>query len=94
MSYRVGIQTRAGRDLARLHPDVRKAVAAHIEALAQSPRPAGVKTLRGALGGSYRLTVRKDYRVGYDVDDESRTVTVWQVGHRSGFYEEGKRRRR
>lgn len=93
-SYRVEITTRVGRDLAKLHPDVAKAIAARIEALKNDPRPRGAKALQADLAGCYRLTVRKDYRVGYDVDDRSRTVTVWQVGHRTRFYEKGKRRRK
>ena len=80
--------------MAKLHPDVAKAIAARREALKENPRPPGVKSLAGDLGGSYRLRVRGDYRIGYDVDDKTRTVTVWQVGHRSRFYDEGKRRRK
>jgi mRNA interferase RelE/StbE len=94
VSYSVEVQTRALRGLAKLHPDVAKAVAARIEALAEDPRPTGVRALTADLSGSYRLTVRKDYRIGYDVDDKARTVTVWRVGHRSGFYDQGKRRRK
>jgi mRNA-degrading endonuclease RelE of RelBE toxin-antitoxin system len=94
LSYRVETTTRVGRDLAELHPDVAKAIGARIEALKENPRPRGAKVLRADLGGCYRLTVRKDYRIGYDVDDKTRTVTVWQVGHRSRFYERGKRRRK
>lgn len=93
-SYRVQITTRVARDLAKLHPDVAKAIAARIEALKENPRPPEVKALTADLGGSYRLRVRRDYRIGYDVDDKTRTVTVWQVGHRSRFYEKGKRLRK
>ena len=94
MSYRVEIQTAALRDLQRLPPDVRKAVATRVAALAQNPRPPGVRALTKGLKGLYRMRVRRDYRVGYEVDDRAQVVTIWQVGHRSKFYERGKRRRK
>jgi mRNA interferase RelE/StbE len=94
MSYRVEVQTRALRELGRLPADIREAITGRISGLAENPRPPGVKALTADLKGSYRLTVREDYRVGYDVDDRARSVIVWQIGHRSRFYEAGKRRRR
>jgi mRNA interferase RelE/StbE len=94
VSYGVEIQTAALRDLQRLPPDVRKAVAACIEALAENPRPPGVRPLTEGLKGLYRVRVRRDYRVGYEVDDRARIVTTWQVGHRSKFHEKGKRLRK
>ncbi|WP_404980599.1 type II toxin-antitoxin system RelE family toxin [Carboxydichorda subterranea] len=50
---------------------------------ADNPRPPGVRKLTGRDG--WRLRVG-DYRVIYDVDDESRRVTVLHIGHRRDVY--------
>jgi mRNA interferase RelE/StbE len=52
-------------------------------ALEDNPRPAGAKKLHGE--DSYRLRVG-DYRVLYTIDDQSRVVTVYAVGHRREVY--------
>ena len=52
--------------------------------LADTPRPAGMKKLKGA-GGLLRLRVG-DYRILYEVDDAKKLVTVAEVLHRSKAY--------
>ena len=94
MTYGVRLDDAAIRDLERLSGGLRAVLFARIEALADDPRPAGAKRLTGELSGSYRLKVRQAYRIGFDVDDEARTVTVWGIGHRDKFYEKALRRRR
>lgn len=49
------------------------------------PNVSGVKSLRGALAGHYRLRTG-DYRVQFQVAGD--LVTVEKVGHRDGFYDE------
>ena len=50
----------------------------------QVPRPAGVKPLKGHRPW---LQVRVgDYRIIYDVDNTTRTVTVTVLGHRREVY--------
>jgi mRNA interferase RelE/StbE len=92
--YQLHIESDALGALKRLPADLQATIRARIRALAADPRPPGATALTGELKGSYRLRARRAYRIGYDVDDETRTVTVWQVGHRSKFYDKAGRRRR
>lgn len=91
--YTIELTPAGDRQLDRLPAKARRAIGAGIDALAENPRPSGVVPLKGKLKGSYRLRVGS-YRVGYQVDDKARVVTIWQVGHRSKFYNEAKRRRK
>ena len=92
--YQVHIEADALAELKALPADVQETIRARIRTLANDPRPAGVTPLTRPLKGSYRLRARRAYRMGYDVDDKARTVTVWQVGHRGKFYDKAGRRRR
>jgi len=82
----------AERELADLTPATRQRVLARIRGLAESPRPASAERLTGTLHGSLRLRVG-DYRISYEIDDQTRTVVVWAIGHRSRFYGDAGRRR-
>lgn len=64
--------------MARLDPEVRRRVDRRILALAEDPRPPGVKALAGPLGG---LRVG-DWRIVYRVEDERLVVLVVRVGNR------------
>lgn len=92
MSHRVEVQSAALKALAELPDDVRVRVKLHIEALAIEPRPPGIGPIRGQPPGNYRLRVG-DYRIAFAVDDSACIVEVWQIGHRSGFYDKARRRR-
>jgi mRNA interferase RelE/StbE len=85
-AYEIEQIPRAERDLRRLDPQVRQRILAAIVALAEEPRPPGYTNLQGREG--YRLRIG-DYRVIYEVNDESRTVTVLRVGHRRDVYRQG-----
>lgn len=45
-----------------------------------------IKSLKGELSGYYRYRVG-DYRVIYEIDDSSKTVTIILIAHRSKVYE-------
>lgn len=84
MPYRVVVLPAARRHLARLDPTARRRVGALIDSLADAPRPAGMKALRGMPG---LLRVRSgDYRVVYQVEDRELLVLVVAVGHRREVY--------
>ena len=83
-AYTVRVRPKARQALARLDGPVRKAVAQVIDALAEDPRPPGVKPLRGHR--PYLRVRSGDYRVIYAVDDAARTVRVVVVGHRRDVY--------
>jgi mRNA interferase RelE/StbE len=83
-AYTVEARPRVRKTLRQLDPGIRKAVLDAIRALGTDPRPAGVTPLKGHRPW---LRVRVgDYRIIYDVDDTSRTVTIAVVGHRREVY--------
>ena len=55
-----------------------------IYSLADNPRPAGCKKLKGRDG--YRIRVA-DYRIIYDIFDDVLLVDVIDLGHRKDIYE-------
>lgn len=84
MKYSVFILRRAQKELGGLSLEVYPRVLDAIRNLAHDPRPPGVRKLIGREG--WRLRVG-DYRVIYEVDDESRRVTVLHIGHRRDVYD-------
>jgi mRNA interferase RelE/StbE len=69
MSYEVFTPKDVRKQLFDFPDDVIVRILEHIETLAQNPRPQGVKKLRG--GESYRIRVG-DYRIVYDIDDDTK----------------------
>ena len=55
-----------------------------IDALAENPRPQGVKKL-GGEGDLYRVRVG-DYRIIYQIRERSLIVLIVRVGHRADVY--------
>jgi mRNA interferase RelE/StbE len=53
--------------------------------LAENPRPAGVKKLKGNNEDLYRIR-SGDYRVVYSIEDEIRVVDIRKIGHRKDIY--------
>ncbi len=85
--YRIEAAPSARRDMKRLVGPVRRRVADAIDALAETPRPAGVKKLAGR-GDLYRVRVG-DYRIVYRIEDDRLVVLVIRVGHRRDVYRRG-----
>lgn len=83
MIYRVEVERRAQKQLARIQSEHRERILAAIDALAEDPRPHNSRKLSGEE--SYRLRVG-NYRVLYLVDDEETFVAVTRVGHRQNIY--------
>lgn len=84
MTFRLEILPSAERELARLDPEVRRRIDRRILALAEDPRPPGVKALSGSSGG---LRVRVgDWRIVYRVEDERLIVLIVRVGNRREVY--------
>jgi mRNA interferase RelE/StbE len=87
LSYRIFVERQAERALRRrIAPENASRVRRALDGLAEDPRPQGSTSLQGRPG--YRIRVG-DYRIVYEVDDEQRTVTVFQVGHRRDVYRRG-----
>jgi len=86
VAYVIQTTSRANRDLRALDPPVRDRIGARIDALADDPRPAGAKLLRGDWDGHWRIRVG-DWRVIYRVEDDRLVVVVVRVGGRGGVYD-------
>lgn len=82
--WRLEVRAPAVRDLQRLPEKVATAIVESFDAIAGNPRRLG-KPLRLELEGQW-ASRRGPYRVLYTIDDETRTVTVVAIGHRTDVY--------
>ena len=85
MSYTLRLRGSTERDLRQLPLHQAGLILKRVASLVVAPKPAGSKELAGSLRGLRRLRVG-DYRVAYVVDEDSKVVEVWQIGHRRDFY--------
>ena len=84
MAYRIQIKESASKALAALPQVDQKRIQRKIDALADAPRPHGVKKVHGPEG-FLRIRVG-DYRVVYLVQDEVLIVLVVRIAHRREAY--------
>jgi mRNA interferase RelE/StbE len=84
LAYRIEFTPRAVRDLKSLDRQIRARIANRIDALAENPRPQGVKKIEGEEE-LYRLRVG-DYRILYQVKAKVLLVLIVGVGHRREVY--------
>ena len=84
MVYQIEIKRSARKEMQTLPRRDQHRIAATIEALAEKPRPAGVRKIIGA-DDLYRLRVG-DYRVVYQVCDCRLIVLIIRVAHRKDIY--------
>ncbi|MFB2920002.1 type II toxin-antitoxin system RelE family toxin [Aerosakkonema funiforme] len=84
MSYTVLIPKPVQKQLDDLPEDVRSRIAEKILSLAEEPRPLGIKKLKG-LENEYRVRVG-EYRIRYEIDDETSTVVILHCKHRRDIY--------
>lgn len=82
--YNVFLEKRAERDLKKLSADLFYRIMPIIQALSDNPRPSGCLKLKNTLQ-DYRIRVG-DYRILYEIDDQSRVVKVMRVRHRRESY--------
>jgi mRNA interferase RelE/StbE len=83
VSYSVLIHRKAQSELASLPKEAYEKVKTAISTLAENARPRGCRKLTGREGWRIRAGI---YRVIYEIDDRSQTVTVFHVGHRRDVY--------
>jgi mRNA interferase RelE/StbE len=81
--YKLRILRRALKDIAKLPSGYSRLISEHIDGLATNPRPHDAKKLKDEVG--YRLRVGV-YRILYDVDDGTQTVTVYRIKNRREAY--------
>jgi mRNA interferase RelE/StbE len=84
--YQIEFTKGATRELNKLPTDIKNRIDLKIVNLAVDPRPSGVKKLK-AMENTYRIRVG-EYRVIYEIYDNTLLVTVVKVGHRSDIYKE------
>jgi mRNA interferase RelE/StbE len=84
VAYAVQLTSAAVKQLDALPDDIRTRILPQLWALAEDPRPAGCKKLKGTRH-SYRIRVG-NYRVLYEVHDARVVVIVFKIGHRSDVY--------
>lgn len=82
--YQLQLARSAQRDLDQIEGILWERTRDALLRLRDEPRPRGCRKLRGGEA-TYRVRVG-DYRVVYVVDDDSRTVRVIRVKHRSEAY--------
>ena len=83
--YKIAIERRTKRSLERrIDNDIVERIIQTIDRLEQNPYLG--KPLKGPLKGKYSLTVRRNYRVVYRIEEEQRLVVVEKIGHRSKVY--------
>ena len=83
MKYIVLIERYAQKQIMKLDKKIIPVIKASIADLAENPRPYGYKKLKGE--DAYRIRVG-DYRVIYEINDNTIIVTVVTVGHRKDIY--------
>jgi len=83
MIYSLFILRRAQKELETLPRESYERVCQAILRLAEDPRPPGCKKLSGRDGWRMRVGA---FRVVYEIDDGSLTVTILHVGHRRDVY--------
>lgn len=83
--YVVSLRPRARKEIRNLDRQILTRVSKAFDNLAENPRPPGCLKVKTSET-QWRIRVG-DWRIGYEIDDAARTVTIVTVGHRSEFYD-------
>jgi mRNA interferase RelE/StbE len=83
MKYTVLIERYAQKQIMKLDKKIIPLIKTAIASLADDPRPYGYKKLKGE--NAYRIRVG-NYRIIYEINDNTIIVTVVSVGHRKDIY--------
>jgi mRNA interferase RelE/StbE len=83
--YSISINPSALKELGKLPKATVKKVEKAIDALAEEPRPVGVKKLKASDEDLYRIRVG-DYRIIYSIEEEVKIVDILKIGHRKEIY--------
>jgi len=83
--YAVTLSLRARRETRRLDRQILARIAKAIDSLIENPRPSGCLKVKNKEN-LWRIRVG-DWRIGYEIDDSARTVTIITAGHRREFYD-------
>ena len=81
--YKIEIKKSAGKELKKIQEKDQERIIERIRALAEDPRPLGSKKLSGEE--KYRIR-QGDYRILYQIFDDTVLVVVVKIGHRRDVY--------
>lgn len=81
--YNLAISKTAQKQLDKLTDNIADLLIEAIQNLAYDPRPQGCKKLKGRDG--YRIR-KGDYRIIYDIYDNTLTIEIVALGHRKDIY--------
>jgi len=82
VKYQLKITESAERELREFHKKLQDRIVDKILKLGENPRLSGSKKLLGT--DNYRIRVG-DYRI-YSIDNDKRTITILDIGHRKDIY--------
>lgn len=86
MTYHLEFSAKAARQLKGLPKQVQAALKPRLDALMENPHSLGVIKLSEAeYEALYRLRVG-NYRIFFEIQEESQTILVVKVGHRREVY--------
>lgn len=84
-AYTLEILPSALKQLSTFHSEDQARISAAITELKQTPRPDGVKKLKGKYAGLYRIRIGS-FRVVYSIKDKILHILVVWIGQRGGAY--------
>ncbi len=84
VSYKILLSKSVKQDVHKIDVDQIPRIMVAVRALADNPFPQGSKKLKGSRS-NYRIRVGQ-YRVVYEVDIETSTVTIFRIRHRRDVY--------
>jgi mRNA interferase RelE/StbE len=83
--YKVTITRPAEKDLRSLDRQTKNRIVTEILSLVNDPRPHGCRKVVSEER-LWRVRVG-DWRIGYEIDDSSKEITIIRIGHRREFYD-------
>ncbi len=86
VAYKLEISKEAQADLKKLDKEILEAVRNRLTRLTNTVDEIVHLPLKGEFTRLYKLRVRKNYRVIYDLNREEELIVVVQVGKRSDIY--------
>ncbi len=82
--YEVNLERSAENDLKRLPASTFQRILPQIKSLAENPRPHRCHKITGSKN-DWRIRIG-DYRVIYEIEEETKTVRIMRVRHRREVY--------
>lgn len=83
--YDVRILDEAVRELKKLDAIIAKRIISKIYWIAENFDTINAESLKGELSGFFKIRVG-DYRVVYDVNQDTKTIFIHFIGHRKEIY--------